>query len=98
MQLDLDPPGGEERQDHHVLRDNQQPPLDQYQSSAQMFGVVDRQVGWIIRLRLQAERRVLVSAHHRQRVEGHPPAPTLDTDTEVEQSAGVFPGYQNCEK
>jgi hypothetical protein len=87
-----------EEGDDDVMRDREQPPLDQDKATGQALGVGDLQARRVIRDRLKGERRVAVGAERAVRVEGDPPGPAQHTDVEIEEPARVALGEQDREE
>src|SRR5688572_590167 len=85
------PPAGEDRH-HQIVRQGQQPPLDEDEPSGEVLGIVDREGGRIVRLRAEAERWVAIGAESADGVEGHAPRPAHDAEIEVEDRAGIPAG------
>jgi len=82
--------------DDEQVRDGEQPGLDQDQSTGEVLGVVDIEVGRIVGPG-QGERRVAVGTQGGVDVEPDPPIPAQDADVEVEQPARVAAGEENRE-
>ena len=87
-----------EHGDDGVLRDGQQPPLDQDQAAGEPLGVGDVQRRGVVRLLVQAERRVAVGAQGTVGVVADPPRPAQHPQVEAEQRAGVAAGEQDREE
>src|SRR5271166_5165176 len=82
------PAPGEDRHDQ-VLRQREQPPLHQHQAPAEPLRVIHAEVGRVGRVRLQAERRVLIGAQSADAVEGDPPGPAHYPDVEIKDRPGI---------
>ena len=84
--------------DDQVVRDRQQPPLDQHQPTGKRCGVDDIQRCRIVGCGAEGERRILVGAETATGgVVGHPPRPAEHTAGEVEQRTRVAAGEQDAE-
>ena len=78
-------PPSEDRH-HDVLRDGEQPPLDEDEPSRQPLRVVDLELRRVVRDLVQRERRVAVRAQRAVGVEDDAPRPAEHADVEVEDS------------
>ena len=74
----------DEDADHDVLRNGEQPPLDEDEPSRQALGVVDLELRRVVGHLVQREGRIAVGAERAVRVEGHTPRPAQHADVEVE--------------
>ena len=92
------PAGAGEDRDDEVVRDGQQPPLDERQSSRELLRVFDLEAGRVVRDVLERERGVPVGAEGAVGVEADAPAPAQHADVEVEQAAGIASGEQDREQ
>jgi hypothetical protein len=88
----------EEEPNDQVVGDGQQPPLDQNQSPGEVLGVVDVEMGGVVRHVGQGEWRILVRAQSGIGVVADAPTPAHDPDVEVEQRPRVVRSEQDAEK
>ena len=88
----------DEDPDDQVVRDGQQPPLDEHEPAREVLGVVDLEVGRVVLDLRQREGRVAVGRERAVGVVGHAPRPAQDPDVEVEDRPGVAAGEQDREE
>ena len=81
-------PADEDRHDH-VLRDYEQPPLDEDEPFRQPFRVVDLELRRIVSDLVQREGRIAIGAQRPVGVEDHSPGPAEHADVEVEDPTRV---------
>ena len=87
---------GEDRDDH-VLRNREQPPLDQDEAAREPLRIVDLEPRRVRRIGREREGRVLVGAEGAVGVEADAPRPAEHADVVVEDPAGIAPGEQDRE-
>ncbi len=89
----------DEQADDEVVRDGEQPPLDEHEAAGEVLGVGDVEPRRVVRLRAEAERRVAVGAEATvAAVVGHAPRPAEHAEVEVEEPAGVAAGEEDREE
>src|SRR5205085_10745126 len=92
------PGAADEHADDEVVRDGEQPPLDEYEPARERLRVCHLEPGRIIRYVLECEGWVLVGGECAVAVEADPPGPAEHADVEVEQSPRVAAGEEDREE
>ena len=91
-------PASDHDRDQQVLRDRQEPPLDEHEAAREVLGILDVQRRRVVGRLVEGERRVPVGAQGAVRVEGDPPRPAEDADVEVEDPPRIPPGDEDREE
>ena len=87
---------GEDRDDQ-VVRDREQPPLDEHEPARELLGIVDLQPRRVVGAVGEREGRILVGSEGAVGVEADAPRPAEHADVEVEDAAGVAAGEEDRE-
>ena len=88
----------QEQPDDQVLRDREQPPLDQDEPAREALRVVHLEVCRVVRDVAEGEGRVAVCPEGAVGVVGDAPLPAQDPDVELEDAARVAPGEEDGEE
>ncbi len=91
-------PTAEEDPHDDVVRDREQPRLDEHEPARQLLRIWDVEPRRIVGHVVERERWVPVGAKRGVRVEGDPPGPAEDAEVEVEDAARVPPGEEDREE
>ena len=84
--------------DDEVLRDREQPPLDEHEPPRERAGVLDRKARRVVGDVVECEWRIAVGAERSERVEADPPRPAEHADVEVEDRPWVPAGEEDREE
>src|SRR5581483_3730247 len=92
------PGAADKDRDDEIVRQREQPPLDEHEPARERLGVYDLEPGRIVRDVLQREGRIPVSTECAVTAEADAPRPTEHADVEVEQPPRVAAAEEDREE